>query len=799
SEKEKAGPRSSDGFTRQSVSKFASVIGSLSEDKKDVIRSHGFGSLLLFNKCFVPKKFSKWLASVVESKSVNLVLGIPLGGTPFPSNYSTGRAVVLSKFDKTSLPQISFFANKLSEVDLSDEEVLICFLVVSLHCFLCPNSNIKISSYDWCGFVLRWMLDGVKSFNQGKKAGQRSCGTLGGCMFYLAVMYLDHVDFSHLWKLNMIRDYSDLDLKSPSIYGMRPLLDFEKTCYHKALCSQSVPVVDDSDDVQFLKKLEEACGCDVPDDLKAIVLSVIEDHCKSCLSPISIDVVSLGTLPDEFKKLFNKLMQHVYSLKSKSRDLSGLADREVCASRLSPRVAEHGTGIHKTNLDEPCAIYEDGAHSFPKVPNVAVASQVGAKLAVDVDPAGSSLKRSSPCTSKHVRFGLDVPKGIFQDVARVSDGANHSKSVPAVSDVDVIRVGTESDTEVELFSSPNHYVGLNHLSKVGSSVVVPVNKLKSMGKKSEDVYNSNVNKSIPGLKSSHQSLSKTLGYPCSTPIEGAGGSSRSDFKIRDSSTGGKVPIHGPRRLVVPSRKIRDEFEIERSKFKISKSQILNYKAICSLAASRDSGVDAILFGSVRCTFWALGESLKPGGMVNNFVMAAFCYYLFNQASGHPDLSKCHYFFSNIADHLLKDADVASEEILNRALTRSSKNRPFIVLIWYYRSFVFLDSYYALHDEYQADVRDRMRCGLVDMGFNNYKLHYPYVPRQSATNYTDSGVYVMMFLEHWKSPRNSLFTLFKESDIPNLRIKFANDFLLSPKNSGRKDLVTNFEFADNEES
>ena len=24
-----------------------------------------------------------------------------------------------------------------------------------------------------------------------------------------------------------------------------------------------------------------------------------------------------------------------------------------------------------------------------------------------------------------------------------------------------------------------------------------------------------------------------------------------------------------------------------------------------------------------------------------------------------------------------------------------------------RSFVFLDSYYALHDEYQADVRDRM--------------------------------------------------------------------------------------------
>lgn len=58
---------------------------------------------------------------------------------------------------------------------------------------------------------------------------------------------------------------------------------------------------------------------------------------------------------------------------------------------------------------------------------------------------------------------------------------------------------------------------------------------------------------------------------------------------------------------------------------------------------------------------------------------------------------------------------------------------------------------------------------------------------------DSRVFVMMFLEHWKSPRNSLFTLFKESDIPNLRIKFANDLLLSPKNYGRKDLVSSYQF------
>jgi len=59
--------------------------------------------------------------------------------------------------------------------------------------------------------------------------------------------------------------------------------------------------------------------------------------------------------------------------------------------------------------------------------------------------------------------------------------------------------------------------------------------------------------------------------------------------------------------------------------------------------------------------------------------------------------------------------------------------------------------------------------------------------------SDSGVYSMMFLEHWKLPRTSLFTLFKESDILNLRIKFANDLVFSAKNTCRKDLVTSYQF------
>ncbi|KAG0518195.1 hypothetical protein BDA96_09G154600 [Sorghum bicolor] len=341
-------------------------------------------------------------------------------------------------------------------------------------------------------------------------------------------------------------------------------------------------------------------------------------------------------------------------------------------------------------------------------------------------------------------------------------------------------------------------------------------KLKSMGKKSDALYNSKLHSSMSAFKS----LSKTRGYPCPSPNSFGGSSSKSDFKLSDSSTGGKVPIHGPRRAVFPSGIMSDEFDIVRVTFKVNKSKIMNYKAICNLAMSRDSGEDAIMSGGVHCTFWSLGESLKPGGVVNNFVMAAWCYHLYSQPCGHPDVSKCHFFFSNIGDQLLKDVDSANEDILRRDFTRSSKTRPlhrsdllffpcFYEEHWFVfvvdikdQSFVFLDSYYVLQSEFQVEVRDRLipnfkfwweKLVMLDMGFEMYKLLYPFVPRQPAQNISDSGVYVMMFLEYWKSPRSSLFTLFNESDIPNLRIKIANELLFSPKNSGRKDLVIGYKF------
>jgi len=44
-----------------------------------------------------------------------------------------------------------------------------------------------LKEYDWCGYILHWLLESVKSFNRGKSLHATSGGTLGGCLYYLAI------------------------------------------------------------------------------------------------------------------------------------------------------------------------------------------------------------------------------------------------------------------------------------------------------------------------------------------------------------------------------------------------------------------------------------------------------------------------------------------------------------------------------------------------------------------------------------------------------------------------------------
>ena len=139
----------------------------------------------------------------LTKESVHLVLGLPLSNKCFPSDPSLGKSIVLSKFAKQSIPPVTFFSKKLIDHEvLSDEEVFICFILVAMNSFLCSNLSLTPSpkyfgifedvgnakDLDWCGFVLDWLLDGVKSFN---KAKHSDGGALPGCLYYLAVCIFD--------------------------------------------------------------------------------------------------------------------------------------------------------------------------------------------------------------------------------------------------------------------------------------------------------------------------------------------------------------------------------------------------------------------------------------------------------------------------------------------------------------------------------------------------------------------------------------------------------------------------------
>lgn len=284
-------------FTRFSVKYFCEVLSSLSEHQKKKIASYGFGSLLLFDSHAVPNKFASWIASKVDvttseiilrdkiipvtKHSVHAVLDLPIGGLEFGRDRERGKQFILSKFGQLSIPSVKYFGDQfIQKKVMSDEDVIISFLIVALACFLCPNSSLtpstkyltifedvdSLRSYDWSKFVYDWLMYSVKKFKKRK--------SLGGCFYLWAVsahfytffafisdfifsmcivcyitifsqvQYLDCVDFGEryidqsipriaVWKKGMITTFSDLDKIDENTFGLRHVKDFSTTCYYK--------------------------------------------------------------------------------------------------------------------------------------------------------------------------------------------------------------------------------------------------------------------------------------------------------------------------------------------------------------------------------------------------------------------------------------------------------------------------------------------------------------------------------------------------------------------------------------
>ncbi|XP_039805184.1 uncharacterized protein LOC120669513 [Panicum virgatum] len=886
--KMKSSKKPKDVFTRFSVKAFSSVIEALTPDEKIVIERYGFGALLHFDKCFVPNNFAKWVANLVDYKSgdivldgkvisltkesVHSVLGLPIGGSAFPSDTVSGKSTVLEKIGKSSMPSVTFFVNKLTKNKeiLPDEDFFICFMLVALNTFLCPNSSVSPSpihfgifadverakEFDWSAYVLNWLIESIKLFKKGKSSKATDSTTLGGCLYYLTVMYLDYVDFGprrpphtlpriSIWKGDMIKTYSDLDLKSPGCYGFRPLLDYCDTCYSKNPHLFDNPTYAASADSEFLAMIDSVSryiASDVNNGTRASPLvpnvsslcpekqpsvhtqftnknsKLHSDHDgRSDLIPSSSNLNSSLLNQEHVTKFLDKLTRMRNSPatpKSSSKDFirpanscppSWFAEEKlrVANSKLSTgkSVFQSGVGSLRTALHDISNGNMFGTqHSRNPTPN-SCNRDLGKDIIMledDVEFVPDSYSPNSrPSQSGAMRDKEDSPPRFTPNLSskRPSSTSNRNVSFALPSKT------------LELQKSPEVQV----LREATLAQTV-----RSMTRRSDEMYNK---------KFSATPCSKATPVLSTTPTALDDASANSSYGLpryqhRDSSTGGKVPIHGPRRVVKPGPLFNVDFETTKKKISVSKSELRNYKAICNLATSQFSNEDAVSIAKVRCTFWSPGESLKPGGLVNSFVVSAFCYSLYMNPAGAPDVSKSHYFFANIGENLHKDFDDANQDTIARAFKRSSRSRPlnhsnnlyFPICIndhWFVfvvdikdRKFVFLDSLYHKDHEFQEIARDRLipsfqlywdRFVQVGMGFDEYEVLYPDVPLQPSDNIADSGIYAMMFLQCWKSPRSVLRNIFDSSDIPIIRVKIANDLLFLPGNSGMKNRVIEYEF------
>lgn len=258
-------PRAS---SRCNVGYFYEVIRSFShsEEKKQLVMDAGFGCLLFFDGCTVPRNFAQYIADntnvdgeyiSIHSKEITLsvaavheVLGIPLGKYNIPLDDTNGKAEFLALFGHTDMPTIKFFGDLIISGAVDGDQFVRCFMVVALATFLCPTSSTepstkylgclidvgRIKDLEWCTLVHDWLLAYIRKYQKDKLKIHRLSSTLGGCIYHLAVWCLDHLDFGSLelartlpriyvWKTDFIKDFSKMDIQENGKYGAPKVKD----------------------------------------------------------------------------------------------------------------------------------------------------------------------------------------------------------------------------------------------------------------------------------------------------------------------------------------------------------------------------------------------------------------------------------------------------------------------------------------------------------------------------------------------------------------------------------------------
>uniref|UniRef100_A0A0D3H265 Ubiquitin-like protease family profile domain-containing protein n=1 Tax=Oryza barthii TaxID=65489 RepID=A0A0D3H265_9ORYZ len=850
-------------FSRFSCKYFSEVVSSLSEHQKTVIWDYGFETLLLFDSSYVPKKFATWIARHVDYKSSEIILsqnvisfskelvssvfGLPVGGLEFGKDFEVGKQFILSKFGLSCLPTVRFFGDKIIKSEqMSDEEVIISFLIVALACFLCPNSSLvpstkyltifedvgNLRNYDWSKFIYDWSLNYIRKFLKSKN--------LGGCLFLWAVVYLNHVDFGKknvansiprisVWVKDRIQKYSDFDKVDEDNYGLRPLRDFKFP----------QPVADRV--ISFKEKLESALGFVLPGHMIGKLCTLMRDHCSEnqsndshCCEDILIsalvilaedsseNVQEFENAEGRFENAVNDTNAEVSNAPAHNCD-----DNVVISTPINPN-----GDASIPNVDVQPARFDNSAFVSPFRSNGenANTSDHAAHLMSStnrhngtsvVTPQNACVKKSKTYADENFNVSASATVAAIRNVAKKfkSRFPEFDNQSARNKFLDLSRPSFKLiDSDDDIGCSKN--VGANKSYHKDSdddvditpSSSVPCISFRSIADTPETSNFNNIpsNQNTGRANQSSQNFSKRLFQDVTKSCVKAEDIYNAKFQLSQykhgmSSSGGKLPAHGPRRIIVPARHACDPFVPSmKRRFPVSEQENRYYIAIYRLADSTKwHSYDAVDFDNVRAKFSSFGHSLRKTGFVSPFVISVFCRYLF--LNNHLSKSKKNYFFPSIGAQLILDSEIADLEKVKKSFNGAGNARPLhlcdmlffpieYLQHWFLfvvdikdRMLVYLDSLHGNGDDYFEPIMPMMLKNLQTawdnsdsspIDFSTFKIKFPPVPQQEYN--FDSGIYVMKFMEIW-SPRIIVSNEFTSENIKNIRVQYANHLFFNPKN------------------
>ncbi|KAL2942790.1 Protein MAINTENANCE OF MERISTEMS, partial [Bienertia sinuspersici] len=214
------------------VEQFGLLMEGLEGEKMEVVESMGFGHLKHLSGQAMNKELGYWLMTRVNadtgelmagdgreftlsSEQVQCVLGIPKGERPVPLQMDDTNRVEIEKICRW-FSKVEYGKACISIVDAKEyvfgeevdsEKYRVAFLVVLLGMFLCPTTNFsslaseltpalcaaeEASQYDWCSFVLDFLLRRARAFSHSFDTDGYAVGC-GGCTNFLVIFYLDRL------------------------------------------------------------------------------------------------------------------------------------------------------------------------------------------------------------------------------------------------------------------------------------------------------------------------------------------------------------------------------------------------------------------------------------------------------------------------------------------------------------------------------------------------------------------------------------------------------------------------------